>query len=112
MQKLAYNGEQGLELELTGTVRTGKNSGHQALNAAVQRGAARILLLGFDMQGGHWHGDHPSGLANPTDLMLETWRRNMATTVPDLRRAGVEVVNCSRETALTCFPRARLKDVL
>jgi hypothetical protein len=39
-----------------------------------------------------------------------------ATSFGDLARAlagrGVEVINCTRETALTCFPRATLEHSL
>ena len=43
-------------------LRTGHNSGFQALHLAVHAGASRILLLGFDMRGKHWFGDHPAHL--------------------------------------------------
>lgn len=93
-------------------IRTGGNSGYQALNLAVLLGASRIILLGYDMRGSHWHGDHPKRLANPKESDFAAWRARFATTLPDLARAGVEVLNCSRDTALECFARARLEDVI
>lgn len=94
----------------------GANSGFQALNLAAHFGAARIILIGFDMQPtagrSHWHGDHPAGLNNPTAKNFDRWRRQFAEATPDLDRLGVEVVNASRETALTCFPRVGLEDAL
>lgn len=91
-----------LYLEPKGTVGWGGNSGFHALNLAVQFGAARIALVGYDMQirdGLHWHGAHPSGLNNPKAQNVERWRRavdNAAKVIPE----GVEVVNCSRVSAL------------
>jgi hypothetical protein len=96
-------------------IHFGANSAYQALNVAVLMGVKRVLFLGLDMTnsgGSHWHGDHPNGLNNPSDHMTETWRRKFATTPPDLAKAGVEVINCSRHTALECFPRRPLENVL
>jgi hypothetical protein len=62
-------------------VRTGGNSGYQALHVAIHAGAARVLLCGYDMHGGHWHGKHPAGLKETTprptragSAVSPTWR--------------------------------------
>lgn len=97
-----------------GVIHGGGNSGYQALQLAVLRGARRVLMLGFDCQhtGGlrHWHGDHPAGLNNagPVDF----WRAAFPALADDLAAAGIEVLNASRETALDCFRRVDLADVL
>lgn len=100
-------------------IRSGANSGYQALNLSLHlAGAGRRILLGFDMQAAgratHCHGEHDAAerLKNPGPANFEEWRSLFASAVPDLARAGVEVVNCSRDTALTCFPRASLEDLL
>lgn len=101
----------GLGLEV---VHQGGNSGYQAVNLAFLWGAKRILLLGFDMQhtGGasHWHGDHPwkKGVKPP----VRNWVPRFARLAEDLAREGVEVVNCTRETALQCFVRQPLETAL
>ncbi|HCZ48509.1 MAG TPA: hypothetical protein DCZ11_05850, partial [Gammaproteobacteria bacterium] len=46
-------------------IHQGGNSGYQALNLAVLLGAERVILLGYDMHGGHWHGRHGGRLNNP-----------------------------------------------
>jgi hypothetical protein len=55
-------GTTGLELRPWG-VRTGRNSGYQAINLAVHFGVKRIVLLGYDMRvvngRTHWHDGHP-----------------------------------------------------
>lgn len=94
---------------------TGGNGGYQAIGLAVLWGARRIVLLGYDMQraGGraHWHADHnEQRLGNPHDF--ETWRARLAVAASDLRHLGVEVINASRETALTCFDRVPLEEAL
>lgn len=89
------------------------NSGYQAINLAYHIGAKEIFLLGYDMQrtGGlnHWHPDHPKGWANGGDYA--DWRKRLAELSADLTSAGVKVVNCSRETALTCFDRSTIFEV-
>lgn len=107
VQVLRNDGEQGLCLDPTG-VRTGKNSGYQAINLSVHLGASRVVLLGYDMQGPHFFGKHPDKSSPPFPLCLRLW----PTIVEPLKDAGVEVVNCTRDTALTVFPTMRLEEAL
>jgi hypothetical protein len=93
----------------------GRNSGYQAVSLACLFGAARILLLGFDFarSGGktHWHGDHPKGLGNGASS-YGTWVAAMNRLSVDAAAAGIEIINCSRKTALHCFPRRAIEEVL
>lgn len=107
VQLLRNAGQDGLELKPDG-VRTGQNSGYQAINLAVHLGAARILLLGYDMQGKHFFGAHPDQSAPPFAICL----KRFATLVAPLRAAGVQILNCTRKTALTCFPCVPLETAL
>jgi hypothetical protein len=95
-------------------IHTGRNSGYQALSLAYVFGAKRVLLLGFDFQrtGGksHWHGDHPRGLGNGG--RYSGWIIAMGKLAKDLKAKGVDVVNCSRATALTCFRRSTIQQEL
>lgn len=113
---LRSTGPEGLELDPSRGIRTGGNSGHQAVNLAVHLGAKRLVLLGFDMQAvngrAHWHGDHGNGLGNPRQLHFDRWRSSAAGLAKALKAAGIEAVNCSRATALTSFTRAALEEVL
>lgn len=94
-------------------LHTGGNSGYQAINLAVLLGAKKILLLGYDMSKpngrSHWHGDHPEGMNNPEDGHFKRWKEAFATILPDLEKAGVEVVNCTDGSELNCFRRASLE---
>jgi hypothetical protein len=94
-------------------MRTGGNSGFQALNLAYLLGAKKIILLGYDMQYtndlAHWHGDHKRGLTQQT--AFEQWINHFNIIAKDLKNEGVEVINATRETALECFKRQRLEDV-
>jgi hypothetical protein len=109
-----------LKLDVPGQIATGGadgggNSGFQGLNLAVQFGVRRIGLVGFDMRddlGVHWHGRHPSGLNNPTRRNFMNWRAAFERAAPLLTRLGVQVFNLSPVSTLTCFPFAKIEDVL
>lgn len=98
----------------TAHVNTGQNSGYQAIGLAYQFGAKRIILIGFDMKktGGkaHFFGDHPQGLRNAEGV--ERWVVHFGRLAKDLEHEGIEVLNCTIDTALECFTRADLRDVL
>ena len=91
---------------------TGSNSGYQALHIAVHAGAKRILLCGFDMRGDHWFGRHPRELANTNEVLFARFRRNFGILAPILVKRGIEVVNCTPGSALTCFQTMGLGDAL
>lgn len=95
-------------------VNTGGNSGYQAINLAYLWGCRRILLIGYDMQatGGrkHWFGDHPRQLIQ--EQLFDEWLHRFKQLAVDLQGAGVTVLNCTAETALTAFPRADIREAL
>ena len=104
-----YDGEDEQGLGRNGVLFFNSNSGAQAIQLAVFRGAKHIILLGYDMQNtgdkSHWFGDHPDTLTN---CNYSAYIHNYNKLASDLERAGIEVVNCSRVTALTQFKRAEL----
>lgn len=105
-------GIEGLETDPSG-LKNGRNSGYQAIGLAVHLGASRILLLGYDMslgRGGksHFFGSHPHG--GPP--MLTKFRLYFPSIAPPLKALGIEVLNCSRRSALTCFPKVALERAL
>jgi len=109
---LKFTGLSGLEMAPTG-VRIGRNSGYQAINLAVHLGAAKIVLLGYDMQTGpgnndHFFGNHPHGGRVP----LQTFRPFFDSLVEPLKALNIAIVNASRKTALTCFQRAIIQEAL
>jgi len=110
---LKHMGDEGICVDPTG-LKTGRNSGASAINLAVHFGASRILLLGYNMGRGkgksHFFGDHPPGLQNhsPYVLFLQMFK----TQVAPLAEAGIEVINCTRKSALECFPKRDLRTVL
>lgn len=88
-------------------LRTGMNSGYQALHVAAQAGCKRVLLCGFDMRSvkneQHWHDRHPLPLRDHSDGIYLSWIRAFGTLAPILEKRGVEVWNCTPGSALKCF---------
>jgi hypothetical protein len=108
-------GHEGVETKPGGLRTCANNSGGAAVNLAVHLGAQRIVLLGYDLGYGshekrHFFGDHPQGLSNSHNF--PTWRKAFATMVEPLKAMGVEVLNCTRTTALDCWPQVPLRDAL
>lgn len=95
-----------------GVLRMGGNSGFQAVQLALNFGADRIILLGYDMQAthgrSHFFGDHKS-LGNPVPSKMHTWHRAFAEMPHMVRK---RIFNATRETALRCFVRRSLDDCL
>lgn len=95
-------------------LHTGRNSGHQAVNLAYHFGVARIVLIGFDCKPGpnnetHWFGNHPTE-TRPSifrSAFLPQWPKIAA----DLAEQGVEVINATIDTAITCFPCMTLGEI-
>lgn len=96
-------------------ITQGMNSGFQAIEIAALMGARRIILVGYDMGLGpsgrrHFFGDHPADLnmASPYHLFIKAFNE----AAPHWRDRGLEIVNASARTALTCFPRVGLEEAL
>jgi hypothetical protein len=106
---LRNTGPFGLETDPSG-LRHGHNSGFAAINLAVHLGAARILLLGYNMgpvdRRLHFNGARGNG-AN-----FGRFARAYDTIVAPLKALGVSVLNCTPRSHLRCFPTADLRDAL
>lgn len=107
VQLLRRTGTEGFD-EDPRCLRTGGNSGYQALHVALHAGAARILLLGYDMGGPHFFGRHRAPLRNTDPATFVTWMARFRA----LAGRGAEVVNCTPGSALSCFPRMDLAEAL
>jgi hypothetical protein len=93
-----------------GLINQGANGGYQAIGLAYQSGARAAYLLGYDMHGRHWHGQHPGLLhrSNRFDIFL----RNFVQLASDVATIeGFEVVNCTPKTALRSFPMRPWQEV-
>lgn len=96
-------------VEPAGLVSSGTNSGLLACHVAVAiLGATKLVLCGFDMHGTHFFGPHPAPLKNTPQFRFEIMRDQFKAFSPK----GVEVVNATPGSSLTCYPMADLCDAL
>jgi hypothetical protein len=91
-----------------------RNSGGGAISFALAAGAKRVVLVGLDGKYAadgrrHWHEQHP-GLGDA--VSLPRFIKYFPALADEAARLGVVVLNASRDTGLTCFPRVCLDDVL
>jgi hypothetical protein len=105
-----------LLLNLFGVVGSGGNSGFQALNLAVQFGAKRIILVGYDMRvdkGEHWHPRHPMPMSNPHPRdNLPRWRTAIDGAAGTLIALGIKVINCSDVSLLQAYPKMSIEEAI
>ena len=91
------------------------NAGGGAISLALLGGCQRVICLGLDAQVGpqgqtHWHGSHPKPCGDAVSLPI--WAEKFADLARVAQARGVPVLNASRTTALDCFPRVTLEEVL
>lgn len=87
-----------------GYLSTGANSGYAAICLAVKLGATRVLLYGYDMgprNGRVRRHDYPANLNSRP--RFADWIPRFRRLAPEIKRRGVDVVNCTPGSALTCF---------
>jgi hypothetical protein len=105
-------GPDGLEESPRG-LRTGSNGGYQAINLAVLAGGNPVLLIGYDMRfphgKSHSHNGHP--VRHTEDMYVRNVHK-FRTMVPTLKKLGVEVINCTPESAVDAFPQGDLASFL
>lgn len=87
-----------------GCLRTGNNSGYQAVHCALHTKPSRVLLLGFDMKGGHWNGRQDGGVKRD-------WISRFSI-LAELMQGKVEILNCTVDSAMKCFPFVPLDEAL
>ena len=111
---LRFSGQSGLSDD-PAALRHGSNSGYAAINLAYLFGAKRIVLLGYDMHvepsgRTHWH-DQPraDGFAG---IIKDSFLPCFDSLVEPLKAAGVEVLNATPGSALTCWPIVTLEEAL
>lgn len=112
---LHQTGKTGLEVDPTG-LRTGANSGYQAINLAVHFGAKRIVLLGYDMKvRGNWmHWNIRPERMNPSrqQMILNSFNTYFPHLKEPLETLGIEVINATPDSALTVWPHVPLEHLL
>lgn len=108
--------KQGITFTPPGVISWNFNSGASAINLAIQFGAKRIILLGFDMyldegNNQHWHKVYKSSLNTVHDTMKKHLS-GFPVIAEDIEGKGIEIINCSPKSSIACFPKANIWEVL
>lgn len=92
-------------------IHYGRNSGFQAINLAILRGATRVVLVGFDMRRvdgkAHFFGEHPDGLCRNTK-----YENFVSAFDQAAKECKVPIYNATPGSALKCWPKVDLVEVL
>lgn len=106
-------GRYGLSLK-KGCLANGKNSSYAAMNLALQLGAERIVFVGLDLkrvQGkNHFFGEHPEPIRRESNYNM--FIESFLQVKPIIADLEVEVINCTPNSALGCFPKMGLEEAL
>jgi len=90
------------------------NSGSLGIQLACQLGYTKIILIGFDHQHTngqrHWFGDHDRAHFNKNADDPERWVDTFTTISYYIQSLGIDLVNCSTETAITSCRRSTLNE--
>ncbi len=91
----------------------GGNSGYGAFNLAYLKQPRRIILLGYDFchSSTHWHSGY-AWQGSPNDPMYRKWALHFLEALPQIRKNGIEVLNASRDSTVTAFPKVNIDDIL
>lgn len=90
----------------------GLNSGICAINLAYRQKPERVILWGFDMcrsrEGRpYYHEPYPWAKEQgaTTSGKFEEWRRHFPEILAQFQAAGIELLNASPGSAITCLPK-------
>lgn len=87
---------------------SGYDTGTSAINLAYHFGATTIVLVGYDQTG-------PSGspgMPQPSKATFDTHMLPLPLFAEDAKRKGIQIVNCSTISRVTCFERGNLEDFI
>jgi hypothetical protein len=100
----------------------GTHGGYQAINLAVLMGAAKIVLLGYDMRvsskSGHWHDGHPGqDIARFEHNLRVRYLPAMRHLIAPLAERGIEICTARPSlnvphSAIDWWPQCELAEVL
>lgn len=93
----------------------GNNSGFGGLMLAIALGANPIYLLGFDMKcttATHWHEGYPGQTLEGQRVKNKQFLDLMNEFAPWIKNMGIEVINLNPNSALDCFQKRSIDEVL
>ena len=107
---------EGLTTRDSGKIGWNKSTGAGAINLALILGAKRIVLLGFDMKMGkdhqaNWHSNEVNQPIPSDYIKFSTGMELIAMQLSD-KYPNIEILNAGPDSALDCFEKVNLEEIL
>lgn len=94
-----------------GEIGWGGNGGFQMLNLALQMQPKKVIMVGFNLGGDRWHGEHPGfPIAKLKDV--ERHRRVIDAAASTFKKFGIPVLNTSKNTTLKNYPVVTMEEAM
>lgn len=103
-RKFSSNRIHGVEQVVSQWVPKQAASSVLAMEAAWRMHPQRVELWGFDHDHGHYFGEHPHPLNRTPPGRFDIFERQLAEIGREMKRDGIEIVNCTSGSKLRCFP--------
>lgn len=105
-----------ISFDINEGIYPGTNSGFGALSLAIALGFKKIYLLGYDLKingkDTHFHKGYPNQSIDTQQRHLNNFKRTFEFFAPKIKEAGVTVINLTPDSALTCFDKMNIEEVL
>ena len=87
------------------------NTGVSAINLAILLGCKKVILLGFDLGFRKGESNWHENIKKQKPSRYERFIASFEQAAPQIDKLGVEVLNATPNSSLTCFPYVRYEDV-
>jgi hypothetical protein len=110
--------KQTVSFDLKQGIYGGNNSGFGAMMLAIALGVKQIYLLGCDMsidrerKKTHWHDGYNHQKIETWDNILPKFIEEFTHSAGSILAQGISVINLNKNSALNCFPKADIRDIL
>ena len=105
-----------ISFDLSRGIYPGSNSGFGCLSLAIALGFKKIYLLGYDLKikgkDTHFHKGYVNQTPDTQQRHLNNFKRTFEFFAPKIKEAGVTVINLTPDSALTCFDKMNIEEVL
>jgi len=107
-----------ISLDLSTGIYPGNNSGFGAMMLAIALGSTQIYLLGCDMKVDrqkrrtHWHDGYVNQRFEALEAVLPKFAKEFSTFADTIQKQGIEVVNLNPDSALECFPKEDIRNIV
>jgi len=106
-----------ISLSLDRGIYIGNNSGFGGMMLAIALGCKEIYLLGCDMKVDsqqnrtHWHNGYGRGIKE-VEKVLDRFKKEFEEIADKIKELDIKVVNLNPDSALNCFPKKDICEII